>query len=61
MGETFGNKGIWAFVKGGMGTLTSYLAELAEESGVTIRTDTPVDEIIVEGGSAVGVRLATGE
>ena len=61
MGESFGEKGVWAHVKGGMGTLTSYLAELALEAGVNIRLDTPVDEILVEGNQACGLRLKTGE
>ncbi len=60
-GEYEGTTGRWAFVKGGMGGITQSLARAAESRGVEIRVNAAVDEILVEGGHAVGVRLANGE
>jgi len=51
----------WGFVKGGIGTVTQAMAAAAREAGVEIRTECPVEEIVVEGGRAAGVRLAGGE
>lgn len=52
--------GVWA-VRGGMGRLAAAMADLATERGVVQRYETTVSEIVVEGGQARGVRLATGE
>jgi phytoene desaturase len=49
------------FAMGGTGALVTGLAELIEGQGSTISCDTTVDEILVEGGAASGVRLASGE
>ncbi len=46
---------------GGIYSIIEDMVKLAGEMGVTIRTGTPVEEIIVEGGRARGVRLAGGE
>ena len=46
---------------GGMGAITHAMARAAESRGVEIRTDTPVDRILVSDGRAVGVRLTDGE
>ena len=51
----------WGFVRGGIGRVTELLAEAAIEAGAEIRTDAEVEQIVVEGGRAVGVRLAGGE
>ncbi len=61
MGETNGKKGVWAYVKGGMGGLTQALAKSAKDLGVDIRTNAEVSKILVKGGRAVGVALASGE
>ena len=53
--------GQWAFVKGGMGGITRALANAAKASGVTIRTSTPVEQVLVRGGHVEGVRLVGGE
>ncbi|WP_322495301.1 phytoene desaturase family protein [Chloroflexus sp.] len=50
-------EGGW-YVRGGMYQLAVALARLAAELGVELRTSAPVVEIIVERGSARGVRLA---
>ncbi len=59
-GELMGATGTWAWVKGGMGALTQALAAAAAENGVGIATGAPVDEVLVDGGRAVGVRTSDG-
>ncbi|MCC6007402.1 MAG: phytoene desaturase [Rhodobacteraceae bacterium] len=49
------SQGVWR-VRGGMAFLAQALAGLARSLGVDIRLSCPVDEILVEGGSCVGVR-----
>ena len=49
------------FPMGGIYSIVEDMVKLAGEMGVTLRTGTPVEEIIVEGGRACGVRLAGGE
>lgn len=67
-GEINGKKGMWGHSVGGMGAITRYMAEAAEEAGVEISVETPVAKLLVEpapaeaGGSKVaGVRLESGE
>jgi phytoene dehydrogenase-like protein len=50
----------WGFVRGGIGRLTEAMADAAREAGATIRTSSPVQRIIVEGGRAAGVELDNG-
>ena len=54
-------EGSWGFVRGGMGTVTRALAEVARGRGVRVRTGAPVERIRVRDGRALGVRLASGE
>src|SRR5438270_3181435 len=61
MGETNGARGVWSYVKGGMGGLTQALAKAAADLGVEIRTDAEVARIVVEDGAAAGVVLAGGD
>src|SRR5207302_2672082 len=61
MGETNGKRGVWAYVKGGMGGLTQALASVARSLGVEIRTEADVRRIIVHNGTATGVALANGD
>ena len=61
MGETNGKRGVWAYVKGGMGGLTQALAKAGADLGVDIRTDAEVAKILVENGAAVGVALKNGD
>ena len=62
-----GSDGTWMVVEGGMGTVTRLLADEARRLGATIRTNAPVERILVEGGdegaggTARGVLLANGE
>jgi phytoene dehydrogenase-like protein len=60
MGETNGKRGVWAYVKGGMGGLTQALASAGKSLGVEIRTETEVARILVQDGTAHGVVLADG-
>ena len=60
-GEVNGKPGAWGHVVGGMGRITQLMAEAAREAGVEIVTGTPVEQVIVEDGKAVGIRLANGE
>jgi len=53
-GEAAGVEGAWGHAIGGMGSITEAMAKAAREKGVEILLDTPVDELIVEGGRAVG-------
>ncbi len=61
MGETNGARGVWSYVKGGMGGLTQALAKAAADLGVEIRTEAEVSRILVENGAAAGVVLASGD
>ena len=56
-----GSGGTWMIVRGGMGTVTQTLAGLARTAGAEIRTDAKVARVLVDGGSASGVALESGE
>jgi phytoene dehydrogenase-like protein len=60
-GEVNGKKGAWGHAVGGMGAITQAMAKSAAARGVDIRIGTPVREVIVERGRAVGVVTAAGE
>lgn len=60
-GEVNGKKGAWGHVIGGMGAITQMMGEACRELGVNIRTGAAVEQVLVAGGEAVGVRLAGGE
>jgi phytoene dehydrogenase-like protein len=60
MGETNGKRGVWSYVKGGMGGLTQALARAGRDLGVEIITDAEVSRILVQDGVAAGVSLADG-
>lgn len=61
MGETNGKRGVWAYVKGGMGGLTQALANAAKDLGVEIRTDAEVARILTKNGAVTGVALVDGD
>ncbi len=61
MGETNGKRGVWAYVRGGMGALTQALAKAAGDLGVDIRTEAEVSKIIVKDGAVRGVALSNGD
>ncbi|MDG2470511.1 MAG: NAD(P)/FAD-dependent oxidoreductase [Pirellulaceae bacterium] len=60
MGEAGGARGVWGYVQGGMGGLSQSLARVCENLGVDILTEAEVEEIVVDGQQARGVRLADG-
>jgi len=60
MGETNGVRGIWAYVRGGMGSVSNALAAAARAHGAEIRCDAGVQSILVRDGSTTGVLLADG-
>jgi 1-hydroxycarotenoid 3,4-desaturase len=53
-------EGVW-YVDGGMHSIARALARLAEARGATFRYGAEVAEVLVEGGRASGVLLASGE
>jgi phytoene dehydrogenase-like protein len=61
MGETDGKRGVWGYVRGGMGGLTQALAAAARERGAEIRCEAEVARVLVRDGAAAGVALASGE
>jgi phytoene dehydrogenase-like protein len=61
MGETNGKRGVWAYVKGGMGGLTQAIAGAAKALGVEIRTNAEVQRILIQQGMTTGVALASGD
>src|SRR5436190_6167969 len=61
MGETNGKRGVWGYVKGGMGGLSFALADAARGLGAEIRCDAAVERILVAKNRAAGVLLKTGE
>ena len=60
MGETGGQRGVWAYVAGGMGALSESLAAAARASGAELERDAPVARILLRDGRAVGVELEDG-
>ena len=61
MGETDGKRGVWGYVRGGMGALTQALASVARAHGADIRCEAEVARILVRDGAVTGVALASGE
>src|SRR5437867_8977728 len=61
MGEIDGAFRSWGFSRGGTGAISNAIADAAREAGVEIRTQAPVDRIIVKNGRAAGVALKSGE
>lgn len=51
--------GVW-HPRGGCGAIMSAMARVAEESGVTLRLNAPVEELLFEGRRATGIRSAFG-
>jgi len=60
-GEVNGKKGVWGHAIGGMGAISQAMAKCAAERGAEIHVGSPVREVIVEGGRAVGAITEAGE
>jgi len=61
MGGVGGKRGLWGFVRGGMGGVTQALANSARSRGAEIRTSAAVERILVKNGRASGIALVSGE
>jgi phytoene dehydrogenase-like protein len=61
MGGVDGHRGLWGFVRGGMGAVSEAIASSARSRGVEIRVNAAVDKILVKDGRARGVVLQGGE
>jgi phytoene dehydrogenase-like protein len=61
MGEAGGARGVWGYMRGGMGGITQALAAAARDLGADIRCDAEVARILVRDGRAAGVALASGD
>jgi phytoene dehydrogenase-like protein len=61
MGDIDETVGAWGFARGGMGAVSAALTGSLQASGGAVRTAAPVEQIVVRGGRARGVVLATGE
>ncbi|XP_011099613.1 pyridine nucleotide-disulfide oxidoreductase domain-containing protein 2 isoform X2 [Sesamum indicum] len=61
MGETDGDRGIWSYVEGGMGSVSLAISRAAREAGATIMTEAEVSKLMIDGSGRVsGVLLADG-
>src|SRR6185312_9690229 len=60
MGECNGVRGVWGYVRGGMGTISNSIAAAARSYGAEIRTNAEVGRILVKDGRATGVALKDG-
>lgn len=61
MGGVGGRRGVWGFVRGGMGAICEAMAESAKSRGAVIRTNAAVSRILVRDGRVKGVVLSDGE
>ena len=61
MGGVGGVRGLWGFVRGGMGGVTQALAGSARSRGAIIRTGVEVARITTRNGCATGVAVVSGE
>src|SRR6059036_1325392 len=60
MGECNGVRGMWGYVRGGMGGISNALASAARARGVDIRVNSPVARILTRAGRVTGVALDDG-
>ena len=56
MGECNGVRGVWGYVRGGMGGISNAIAAAARERGAEIRTNAEVARILVKNGDGAGRR-----
>lgn len=61
MGSIEGHEGSWAYVKGGMGTISEALAKSAREKGVKIILNSDIEKVLMENNKATGIRLVDGK
>lgn len=61
MGMAAGQRGLWGFVRGGMGAVSNAIAQAAQAHGATVRTEAKVERILTKEDQAYGVALVSGE
>ncbi|MEX0706725.1 MAG: NAD(P)/FAD-dependent oxidoreductase [Woeseia sp.] len=61
MGDVDGSIGAWGLARGGMGAISQAIAGALREAGGEIRTEAPVQRVLVENGQASGVVLENGD
>ncbi len=61
MGELDGAFTAWGFQKGGTGGVSNAIASAARSFGAEIRCNSPVAQVIVKDGKAIGVALENGD
>ena len=59
-GEVNGKVGAWGHAIGGMGAISTAIAAECRARGVVLETQASVEEVLVDGGRAAGVRLHDG-
>ena len=60
MGECNGVRGVWGYVRGGMGMISKSIADAARKAGAEIKTNADVGKILVADGRILGVALKDG-
>jgi phytoene dehydrogenase-like protein len=61
MGGVAGHRGLWGFVRGGMGGVSEAIAASARARGAIIRTSAGVSKMLVRNGRVRGVALENGD
>lgn len=61
MGSVGGKRGLWGFVRGGMGAVSQAIATSAQSHGAAIRVNAEVERIVIRNGRVRGVVLGSGE
>ena len=61
MGEIDGAFRSWGLSRGGTGAISNAIADAAREAGAEIRTEAPIEKILLKNGQAQGVALANGD
>ncbi|MGH9802261.1 MAG: phytoene desaturase family protein [Blastocatellia bacterium] len=61
MGGAAGPRGLWGFIRGGMGAISQALAASAEANGAEVLTNAEVDRVLIKDGQAYGVVLKNGD
>ena len=61
MGEIDGAFRSWGLARGGTGAISVAIADAAREAGAEIRTEAPIEKILIKNGQARGVVLENGD
>lgn len=61
MGGVGGRRGVWGFVRGGMGAVSEAIASAARAAGAELRVNAEAEHILIENGKAAGVVLKNGD